>query len=324
VEADYVVESARGEMLGGLVPAAYAQLRDLPEVATVSRMRYGHWKDGGTTRALTAVDPATISSVTDVDMVAGRLTALAHGGIVLSAKAAADHGVGVGDRFSMTFAKGGEQALRVVGLVDDADAQALSTDYLISLGSYTRLFSERMDASLLVEVAEGTERGTAGSAIRAALADLPTAELRDQQAAVDGRTVMVDQVLGLVTVLLGFTVLLALLGITNTLALSIVERTREIGLLRAVGMTRGQLRAMIRAEAVLVAALALVVALVLGVGAAAATVTVLGRGAEVSLSIPAGQLLLVLVLATVSGVLAGLLPARRAARTDVLTAIATE
>ena len=126
--------------------------------------------------------------------------------------------------------------------------------------------------------------------------------------------------LGLITVLLGFAVLIALLGITNTLALSIVERTREIGLLRAVGMTRRQLSWMIRAEAVLVAAVAAVVGL--GLGLAAATLAGLSSDTPFLLRVPAGQLAAVAAVAVLAGLAAGLLPARRAGRLDVLTAIA--
>ena len=128
--------------------------------------------------------------------------------------------------------------------------------------------------------------------------------------------------LGLITVLLGFAVLIALLGITNTLALSIVERTREIGLLRAVGMTRRQLSWMIRAEAVLVAAVAAVVGLGLGLGLAVATLAGLSSDTPFVLRVPAGQLAAVAAVAVLAGLAAGLLPARRAGRLDVLTAIA--
>jgi putative ABC transport system permease protein len=224
----------------------------------------------------------------------------------------------------MTFAKDGSRGLEVVGLVATDDAQALSTDYLISTDTYAKLFAEKMDATLFITRAAGTPAVQAEQALSTALADFPTAEIRDQQEAVDGRMVTVDQILGLVTVLLMFTVLIAFLGITNTLALSIVERSREIGLLRAVGMTRRQLRAMIRAEAVLVAAMALVMAITLGVGLGAGAVQVVGRNSDVTLELPYTQLLIALVAATVTGLLAGLIPARRAARTDVLTAIATD
>jgi putative ABC transport system permease protein len=162
------------------------------------------------------------------------------------------------------------------------------------------------------------------AALKRALAGYPTADVRDQAAAVDGRTATIDQILGLVTVLLLFTVLIALLGITNTLALSIVERTREIGLLRAVGMTRRQLRWMVRAEAVLVAALAVTLGVVVGLGFAALVVAGLGRTTPVPLDVPAARLAAVIAVATLAGLLAGMLPARRAARLNVLDAISAQ
>jgi putative ABC transport system permease protein len=297
---------------------------DLPEVDVVSRMQYGHWKEGTAVRALTAIEPETIDEVTRLDMVAGGLEALAAGGIVLSDTVAADRDLRVGDRFAMTFAKAGTRRLPVVGVVDSEDVQALSTDYLISTDTYADLYAEKMDATLFVKAADGVTAHQLHEALGTALAEFPTAEVRDQQEAVDGRMATVEQVLGLVTVLLMFSVLIALLGITNTLALSIVERSREIGLLRAVGMTRRQLAAMIRGEAVLVAALGLVIGAALGVVMGAAAVQVVGRNADVTLHLPYAQLLISLGAAVVTGLLAGLVPARRAARTDVLTAIATQ
>ncbi|HET6562865.1 MAG TPA: ABC transporter permease [Marmoricola sp.] len=324
VSAELVVESARGEMLGGLAPMVHHHVEALDEVAVASRVRFGHWKDGRTTRALTAVDPGTIADVTRLEMVEGRISDLAGGGIVLSEQVAADRGLAVGDRLPMKFSRTGRQPVPVVGLMTDGAAQALSTDYIVSLGTYARHFSERMDASVYVDVADGVAVDAARAAVEEALAELPTAEVRDQQAAVDGRSAMVDQILGLVTVLLLFTVLIAMLGITNTLALSIIERTREIGLLRAVGMTRGQLRRMVRGEALLVAGIALVIGVLLGLGLAAAAVAVLGRSAPMAFSVPLAWLAGVLVLALVAGVLAGLLPARRAARLPVLEAVTAE
>ncbi|MFC0029971.1 FtsX-like permease family protein [Micromonospora chaiyaphumensis] len=323
ITADHVVESARNEMLGGLSPMVYDRVSRLPEVAVASRLRYGHWRDGEATQALTAVDPATLPRVASLHFTAGNLAALDGGGIVLAEHVARDRGLAVGDELPMTFSRAGTRSLPVVGLLRDGDARALSTDYLISLDTFARLYSEEMDASVLIRTAEGTGRAAAERAIKAALAETPTAQLRDQAAAVAGRTQMIDQVLGLVTVLLMLAVLIALLGITNTLALSITERTAEIGLLRAVGMTRRQLRWMIRGEAVLVAALASVLGILLGVGFAAATVRALGRDAPTVLAVPAGRLLLVLAVALAAGLLAGLLPARRAARLDVLAAIGT-
>jgi putative ABC transport system permease protein len=324
IKADYIVESSRDEMLGGLPPAVAERVAALPQVAVASRMRYGHWKDGAATSALTAVDPATLPAVTDVQLPQGHLDALDGGGIVLAEHIARERHLAVGDRLPMTFARTGRQDLPVVGLLRDRYADGLSTGYLISLRTFAKNYSENVDASVLVKLAEGVEAGAGRAALGTALRSYPTAAIRDQGTAVDDRMQAIDQVLGLVTVLLLLTVVIATLGIANTLALSMLERTREIGLLRAVGMTRRQLRAMVRSEALLVAALAVLVGLVLGTGLAGATVTALGRTSTMAVQVPAPQLAAVVLLAAAAGLLAGIVPARRAARLDVLRAIASE
>ena len=334
VSADLVVESARGEMLGGLVPAAYRTTAALAEVDVVSRIRYGHWKDPhtGTVSALTAIDPATLPEVTNLDLVSGSLDRLEGnhldsvsdgvGGLVLSERVASQRGLTVGDQLPMRFARVGTRPLVVVGVISDSAAQALGTDFLVSLATYDQLYTERMDASLLVKVSAGSSVGAAAHDLETALSRLPPVEVRDQAAAADARTRAVDQIVGMVTALLLFSVLIAMLGIINTLALSILERTREIGLLRAVGMTRRQLRSAIRAEAILTSAVGLVVGLVLGVGFAAVALSAAGQGLGGAVSVPVGVLAMVTSIATVVGLVAGILPARRAARMEVLAAIA--
>lgn len=321
VTADVVVQSVRNEMLGGLPADLSPRLAALPEVQVASPVRYGHWNDAGVIRALAAVDPVTLPRVASVHLVAGELAALSDGGVVLAEHTARQRGVGVGDHVTMTFARTGTQHLPVVGLMRDRDAQALSTDYFLSLSTYSRHFVENVDASIFVAYADGIDPAAGRSALESALAGAPTAELRDQAAAVAARTLMVDQVLGMVSALLLFAVVIAALGITNTLALSIVERTREVGLLRAIGTTRGQVRWMVRGEAVLVAVLATVVGLGLGLGISAVAVGTIGEAVAMPVVLPWGQLVLVAAVAVAAGLGAGLLPARRAARLDVLTAI---
>ncbi len=322
VTADLVVESARAEMLGGLSTDVAHHVGELPEVATTSRLRYGHWLDAGQTSALAAVDPATLPEVAELDMVGGSLDALEGGGVVVAASVAEERGLELGDTVTMTFSYTGDQRLPVVGVLDSVDAQALSTGWFVSLDTYAEHFTEDLDATVFVRGADGVPADELRAAVEGALADHPTAAVRDQAAAADARGATVDQVLGLVTVLLVLTVVIALLGITNTLALSVAERTREIGLLRAVGGTRRQIGAMVRSEAVLVSAIAGALGLALGVGLGAATVTALGRAAPLSIVLPGGRLAVVLVVAVVAGLVAGLAPSRRAARMDVLEAIA--
>lgn len=321
VTADFVIESSGNEMLGGLSPEVARRAAALPDVRVASPIRYGHWRDAGRTSALTAVDPTTLGQVTRVRMTSGTLSALHGDGVVLAAHIAAERHLRLGDRLAMTFPRDGDRQLRVVGLMDDAVARALSSGYFLPLSSYARHYSENVDASVLVALRGDADPRKARAALAAAAADFPNAEIRNSAEAVAGRAAALDQVLGLLTVLLLFAVLIALLGITNTLALSIVERTREIGLLRAVGMTRRQLAWMVRAEAVLVAAVAGVAGLAVGLGLAVATLAGLSADTPLVIRVPVGQLLLVVTGAVVAGLVAGLLPARRAGRLDVLESV---
>jgi putative ABC transport system permease protein len=323
IRADYIVESSGGEMLGGLSPVVHDRLAALPEAAVASPMRVGHFKKAGSTTALTAVDPRTIGAVLRVDLRAGRLADLADGGVMVSAKAAASQHLRPGDTLPMTFPRDGAQRVPVVGIFDDDLVAAFQTDYLIGMDTYARHYAEHVDADVFVRLAPGADRQHARTAIHQALRDIPNAEVRDQAAAARGRTAVVDQILGMVTVLLLLTAVIALLGITNTLALSIVERTREIGLLRAIGMSTRQLRWMVRSEAAVQAALGVLVGSALGLGFAAATVGALAGGSAVGVVVPWAWLATVLVVGTAAGLVAGALPARRAARLPLMEAITT-
>ncbi|GAB3435980.1 ABC transporter permease [Phycicoccus ginsengisoli] len=325
VTADLMVQSSREEMLGGLSPQVAARVSRVPAVAATSTTRFGHWLDQGATSALTAVDTATLGKVVRVQMSAGSLADLRDPrGVIVAGSVATDRHLQVGDTLPMTFPRDGQQQMRVVGVMADRSAQALSTSYIISMTAYPAHYTENVDATIYVALAPGADITRARADITKAVADFPNAAVRDQAQAAAGRAAAIEQVISLITVLLGFAVLIALLGITNTLALSIVERTRELGLLRAVGMTRSQLRAMVRAEAGLVAAVAVTAGAALGLALAASALAALAGDNPVIIRVPVLQLLGVLAAAVLAGVAAGLLPARRAGRLDVLTAIATQ
>lgn len=323
IRADYVVESSGMEMLGGLSPEIRDRVAAVPGVETAARMRVGHFRHGSSTTALTAVDPATIGSALRIRLSSGSLAALATGGVLVSEQVATADGLAPGDTFAMTFPRDGVRQVPVVGVFDTDLVAAFQTDYLIGLDTYAKHYTEDVDADVFVRLSPGTDHAAALHAIRTALRDFPNADVRDQQAAVAGRTAIVDQILGLVTVLLSLTVLIALLGITNTLALSILERTREIGLLRAIGMTASQLRWMVRTEAAIQAAVAVVLGSALGLVFASATVRTLGGTDPMHVVVPWGWLAAVLVLGTAAGLAAGVLPARRAAGLPLMQAVTT-
>jgi putative ABC transport system permease protein len=322
IAADAVIESAGQEMLGGVHAAVFDEVADVPEVGFAARLKYGHWKDGDTTGALTAFEPGSIDDVAAIRMVEGTLTDLDSGGVVIAERVATDRNLRMGDALPMTFARTGEQSLPIVGIIADAPAQALQTDYFVSLDTYAEHYTEDMDASIFVLAKERVSSAELTSALEAALEDHPTVQVRDQAAVIAGRTQTVNQIFGLVTVLLAFAMVIAVLGIANTLALSIVERTRELGLLRAVGMSRGAVALMVQAEAVIVSLVAVVTGLILGVAASFAAVGALSTIASLDLVFPVQQLGSLAAIVAVAGLLAGLAPARRAARLPVLEAIA--
>ena len=322
ISADVVIESAGQEMLGGVHAAVFDEVRDLPEVGLATRLKYGHWKDGEATSALTAVDPDRITDVAGLRMIDGTIAALNGGGIVIAERVAADRALAVGDRLPMTLARTGATSLRIVGIIADGPAQALQTDYFISLDTYADLYTEDMDASIFIVAADSVTPDDATRALETALADLPTVQVRDQAAVIAGRTQAVDQIFGLVTVLLAFAMVIAVLGIANTLALSIVERTREIGLLRSLGMTRSAVALMVQAEAAIVSIVAVLTGLALGSAASFAAVGALSTIAPLDIVFPIDQLMILAVVVAFAGLIAGIAPARRAARLPVLEAIA--
>jgi putative ABC transport system permease protein len=156
------------------------------------------------------------------------------------------------------------------------------------------------------------------------LSAYPTLTIQTKQQFVDANSASIDQAQSLIDVLLVLSVIIAALGVVNTLALSVLERSRELGLLRALGLTRRQTRSMVRWEAVIIALLGALLGLVIGTGMGTAVVRALADQGLSKLSVPASQLLAYVVAAFFIGVLAAVLPARRAARLNILDAIASE
>jgi len=156
------------------------------------------------------------------------------------------------------------------------------------------------------------------------LADSPEVGVADQSAFIEEQTSELDGVFTMIQVLLGLAILIAVLGIINTLALSVIERTRELGLLRAVGMTRSQVRAMVRWESAVISLIGAVSGAALGIGIGLALSQVLKDEGIKAISIPTGQIALYVALAAVAGVVAAIGPARSAAKVDVLKAVVTD
>jgi putative ABC transport system permease protein len=303
-----------------LSPELARRLGRLPEVAAASGVRNATAEIDGASSDLVAVDPAGYGRIVDPGVSSGRLEDLDADGIAVLDTVARAKGWSVGEVVRARFPESGDRRLTVAATF--GDNQRVGASYLIGLPAHDANFTERLDAMVLVKRADGVSLGAARTALERVTADYPTARVQDRADYRRARSAQFDKDLGLLYVLLGLAVLIALLGIANTLALSVFERTRELGLLRAIGMARRQVRAMVRWESVIIALFGTCLGLLIGLFFSWAMVRAVAD--QVALAVPAGQLALGALAAAVAGVLAAILPARRAARLNVLAAISTE
>ncbi|MGW3498394.1 ABC transporter permease [Streptomyces sp. NPDC001020] len=253
-------------------------------------------------------------------------TALANGAIAMDVKFARNHGVRLGSTIPVQFPGGRHAGLRVGALTDQGGAEGFGVKGGLFLGMATleKYVPGGQDSALYVNAAPGTPKDRLRSHLEKTLDAYPQVQVRDQA---DYKKLVHDQIavlLYLVYALLGLAIVIAVLGVVNTLALSVVERTREIGLLRAIGLARRQLRRMIRLESVVIAVFGAVLGLALGLVWGVCTQQVLALKGMKALAIPWGTIAAVVVGSAVVGVVAALLPALRASRMNVLAAIAHE
>ena len=230
---------------------------------------------------------------------------------------ATEHGLAVGDSFTVTSAKGVKLPLDVRGIEDSPVLDSLGLGPItVSSPAFTRAFENQRDRLAFVTT-------TDAAALDKALAGFPDAKVLSKDGFIDDMTADIDTLLAIFMVLLALAVIVSLFGIVNTLVLSTFERTRELGMLRAVGMTRRQVRRMIRHECIITALLGAAMGIAAGLGIAAMLASVFADEG-LTFAVPVGSLVAFSLVAIVAGVLAAILPARRAARMDVLTALAYE
>jgi len=305
----------------GLAPGFVEQVAATDGVETVATLGYGDVVlDEGTVTAAIA-DPVALDAVSDLGTVAGGLDQLAVDGIAVAEPLAEDRGWSVGSPVAIRFADGstvdGE-----VGVVYEPNASI--GELVVPLALWDAHATQALGPQvMLVGLQDGADVATAQAEVRqlAAAAGSPEVETREEYLDYVGE--QVNQILVIVYVLLAAAVLIALLGIANTLTLSIHERTRELGVLRAVGQSRRQLRSMIRWESAVVAAFGSLAGIGLGILIGWGLVRSVGQTLALStVSVPMGQMAMILAVGAVAGVVAAIRPARRAARVPVLDAIA--
>lgn len=323
LRADYVIDSGSWGGDGGFGPSLQHSLRALPEVELLSPLRSVPATVDGGTAQVTAFDTTVIEDLVEFDVTAGAVTDIHGDGLGLATDRASELGVGIGDAVTVGFSATGDQELVVRALFDGDLLAAGGMDHVIGLDTYEANVTDVFDQQLYVMAHDDVDAATSSAAIEGVLEQWPNAELQDQARFKESITEEIDMMLNLIYGLLALAVIIALIGIANTLALSVHERTREVGLLRAVGMTRRQLRTAIRWESVLISLLGTSLGFGLGIAGAWGITQTLSSEGVTAFVVPAPQLIVIVGLALLAGVAAALGPARRASRLDILDAIAT-
>jgi putative ABC transport system permease protein len=307
-----------------LSPRLAGDVSRLPEVQTAVGIGEGFANVGPDSQDLRVVDPAQLSKVLDVEVKSGSLTDVGNRQLAVVKKLAEDKHWQVGSVVPVTFADGTTTPFTVAAVYDNGD---VAGDVLMSRAAWAPHALQDRDRTVLIKLKPGVSLATGKAAVERVAAPYggPTVEDRTEFAASISQGV--NMILGLIYVLLLLAIVIATMGIANTLSLSIYERTRELGVLRAVGQTRAQLRSMVRWESTIVSTFGAIGGVGVGVflGWALVQAAASSGGGPSSLgvfAVPGGQLVVVLLLGALVGVLAALQPARRAARLNVLDAIA--
>jgi putative ABC transport system permease protein len=301
-------------------PAIAKAVADATGISGVTAIRQDVGLAYGDKEIVNSVDPSTAPGRFSFDIASGPADAVAQlgaDGAIIDDGYAKEHHLGVGDRFSVTSAKGDKLTLRVTAIEESPVLDALGMGPItVTQSTYEKAFENQQNMFTLVSA-------DSGAAVDRALKPYPDAKSLTKAAYIDQTTEDINTLLAIFYVLLALAVVVSLFGIVNTLVLSTFERTRELGTLRAVGMTRRQVRRMVRHESVITALLGAGLGIALGLGLAA-IVTSVFSDEGLTFAIPAGSLVVLTVVAGVAGILAAIAPARRAARLDVLTALAYE
>ncbi|RZS80058.1 putative ABC transport system permease protein [Motilibacter rhizosphaerae] len=297
------------------------QLAKVPGVSGVVRERFGSAQINGKGASVAADDAAGFTDAVHLQVVSGSADALSQGKAIVLTDTAKSHHVGVGSPLRITFPSGQSTTIAVGAVVK---ANAALQSWTIPLSTWDTLGGAQHDQFLYVSLASGAKDATVRPELDRVMGQYPNLQLQDQKQFGDAQRKSVDQLLALIYGLLGLAIVIAVLGIINTLALSVVERTREIGLLRAVGMSRRQLRRMVRYESVVISVFGAVLGIVLGLVLGLVLLQMVRSSGLSATRVPGVQIVVFLVLAAVVGVLAAVWPARRASRLDVLRAIAAD
>ena len=316
IRADYIITGPNSGFSKTVAPA----VSRIPGVGVVSTAYKGPFELRGSQQSLVGVTTPGLPQTVNLAITAGRgAPALAAGQLLIDTTTASAKHLSVGSVVPVTFAQTGSSSIRVGGIVK---ANPLIGSYVVGAGYFLAHFNNPLPIVVLASTRPGARH--VGRAINSYLNIYPNVGVQTRAQFEQSQQNSINQELGLVYVLLALAIVVALIGIVNTLMLSVFERTHELGLLRAVGMKRRQVKAMIRSEAVIIALFGAVIGVVIGTALGVAFAASLKQQGITEIAIPFADLVGFLILSTLLGLGAASWPARRAAKLDVLAAIAAD
>jgi putative ABC transport system permease protein len=318
---DYIIQAARTGSQDPKIPTAVAErLRAQSGLAVVAQVRLEHAHINDRFTDIGAIDPAGVAALPPPHLASGSVKDFHDGTAVLSDGSDATKGYRVGDKVTVTTEDGRSGTFTVAAI---ATGQSLSGDVLVTWHDLATLHPATADDLVLVKAGPGVSPDASRTAVEAVTNDYPLVSVGSLASWRSDITSAVNQIIAVIAALLGIAILIALIGIMNTLSLSVFERTRESAMLRALGLTRGQLRATLLIEALLMGVIGALVGVGFGVlYGAVTTQTMFSTTIAPIITVPVGQLLGYVAIAALAGVVAAILPAGRAARSSIVSAMA--
>ena len=318
IKADYIITD---ETFSGLSPIVAETLAEVPEIAAVTPVRQASVQVDGETKPFGAIDPVAFDALVDPDLIDGTIAGLGHNELLINTDPANDLDVGVGDTVAATFQNGTVVDLTIAGVYGDSTFG----NWLVDLDTLADASgAQPRDLFVFAGLADGVDPETGDTAVRAAMDQFPQAIVESNAEFRQSQEEQINQLLVIITTLLAFAIVIAVLGISITLALGVFERTREIGLLRAVGMNKRQTRRSIRWEAVIVSTFGALIGIVVGTFLGVVLSLAVPQDIVSKLAFNPSIVVVILIGAVVAGLLAAIYPSRKAANMNVLEAIATE
>lgn len=314
---DYAL-SVNNRGFGGIPVSVTDQINQLPEVDRATGVGFIAAKVGDESPFVLVFDPKTNEDLYDLEMLSGKQSDLAKNEILIEADKAEEKNLQIGSSLQVTLVDGRSISMTVAGTFKDAYG-----NYAFSRELFEDSTSPLFDSFIYIKIAEGTDDMSARKAIGAISSDLGIGTLESRDEYIDSQAGQVDQFLALIYGLLFLSVIIAIVGIIITLLLSVFERKREIGLLRAVGMTRSQVRMMVRWESVITSLFGAITGVVLGIMTGIVIVVSLNESGLSAFTLPIVSTLYILLGAFVIGIVAAVFPAWRATRTEIISAIAS-